>query len=324
MAISSIYQSNASETPIIRKWVLLGLLISIAIHLGFYVVSRMTTLERFSTQPTTRLVPRQFKVQQLAVDEDLLNQQDQASAKPEEEVNSTPNIPLPSEENLFEKEFEEVVATPNAPTDVERPILNEKPKIDSNAMSKLTKLQADSEASMQRALDSVDESLIKDIPKVISGSQFQLPVGDSDMSTFGQDAKGYSDLDTLLAQSGGLKEGTAPVLLPTDLLFDYDSAELRPAALGSLIKLGKLISRNPKVIFTIEGHADSFGKPEYNMALSKRRAASVKRWLVSSMGLDPKKIETIGFGSTQPIVPTSGTVEEQQMNRRVEIVMEFP
>ncbi len=322
MTTRSIYQSNASEAPIIRKWILLGLLISIVIHLGFYAVSRMTTLERFSTQPPTRLVPRQFNVQQLAVDEDLLNQQDQTSNKPEEKEAPTPNIPLPGEDNLFEKELGEVVATPGAPTEFKKPFLHEKPKIDSNSISKLSKLQADSEASMQSALSSVDESLITDVPKIVSGSQLQLPAGASEMSAFGT-VEGYSDLDTLLAQSGGLKEGTAPVLLPTDLLFDYDSADLRPAALSSLKKLGQLISRNPNVTFTIEGHADSFGTPQYNMVLSKKRALSVKRWLVSSMGLNPERIETKGYGSTQLIVPASGTVEEQQINRRVEIVMEF-
>ena len=323
MAIPSVYQSNASEAPIVRKWILFGFLISITIHLGFYAVSRMTKLEKFSTRPPTRLVPRQFHVQQLAVDEDLLNQQDQTSRKPEEQEDANASIPLPTEVNLFEKQLQEVVATPTASTEVEKMFLQEKPKIDTTTISKLTRLQADSEASLQTALDSVDESLIKDVPKIVSGSLLQLPSGDSDMSVSGT-TQGYSDLDTLLAQSGGLKEGTAPVLLPTDLLFDYDSANLRPAALGSLKKLGQLISKNPNVTFKIEGHADSFGRPEYNIVLSMRRALSVKRWLVSSMGLNPEKIETKGYGSTRLIVPASGTVEEQQMNRRVEIVMEFP
>ncbi len=323
MTTRSAYQSNASEVPTVRKWMILGFFISILIHLGFFAISRMTTLERFSTQPPTRLVPRQFNVQQLAVDEDLLNQQDETSRKPEKQKDSTPNIPLPGEVNLFEKELEEIVATPDAPAEFEKPFLQEKPKIDSDTISKLTKLQADSEASMQSALDSVDESLIEDVPKIVSGTQLQLPAGNSDLSAFGT-VEGYSDLDTLLAQSGGLKEGTAPVLLPTDLLFDYDSADLRPAALSSLRKLGQLISKNPSVTFKIEGHADSFGRPDYNMVLSTKRALSVKRWLVSSMGLNPEKIETKGYGATRLIVPASGTVEEQQMNRRVEIVMEFP
>jgi OOP family OmpA-OmpF porin len=134
--------------------------------------------------------------------------------------------------------------------------------------------------------------------------------------------KGYSELDDLLGRTGPLDEGTAPIFMPGDLLFAYDEAELQTAAMDSLRKLGTLILRNPNMNFLIEGHTDSFGTPEYNVGLSERRAIAVKNWLVEEMGIDPMRIRTKGLGSTRLVAPASESIEGQQLNRRVEIVLE--
>ena len=82
-----------------------------------------------------------------------------------------------------------------------------------------------------------------------------------------------------------------------------------------------LSRRNPQATFLIEGHSDSFGSDDYNLALSERRAETVKTWLVTVMKISPERIEAIGFGESQLITSASGTIEEQQINRRVEIVI---
>jgi outer membrane protein OmpA-like peptidoglycan-associated protein len=64
---------------------------------------------------------------------------------------------------------------------------------------------------------------------------------------------GFSDLDSLLAQKGPLGAGTKPILLPENQTFGYDSAILEPGAAEQLQKLGKLMQRNPKASFMIEG-----------------------------------------------------------------------
>ncbi|MBV9672719.1 MAG: OmpA family protein, partial [Verrucomicrobia bacterium] len=120
---------------------------------------------------------------------------------------------------------------------------------------------------------------------------------------------------------GQVGNSTAPILLPTDLLFDYDSATLRSGATASLQKLGRIIQRNPDASFKVEGHTDSFGSDAYNMDLSQRRAEIVKQWLVENMGIDANRIQTQGFGKTRLLVPGVRSVEEQQLNRRVEIVI---
>lgn len=134
----------------------------------------------------------------------------------------------------------------------------------------------------------------------------------------------FSEIDDLLASSGVLKKNTAPILMPTDLLFEYDSEALKPAAAQTLTKLGSLIKKNALASFRIEGHTDSFGSDAYNNLLSLRRAEAVKNWLVASMGLDASQISTVGLGKSRLLTPASGDVQQQQLNRRVEIVISIP
>ena len=112
--------------------------------------------------------------------------------------------------------------------------------------------------------------------------------------------------------------------MPTDLLFEYDSDALKPAATATLTKLGSLIKKNAKASFRIEGHTDSFGTDDYNNGLSLRRAEAVKSWLGFNMGIDASRISTIGLGKSRLLVPATGSVEQQQLNRRVEIVISVP
>ncbi len=136
----------------------------------------------------------------------------------------------------------------------------------------------------------------------------------------GARVKGFSNLDDLLGQGGGKLGGsTAPILMPTDLLFEYGSADLAEGARLSLMKLGFLIQKNPDSLFIVEGHTDSFGSHEYNLRLSQARALAVVSWLQASLKLGTDRIQAVGKGKTQHIVPASGTVEQQALNRRVEI-----
>jgi outer membrane protein OmpA-like peptidoglycan-associated protein len=142
---------------------------------------------------------------------------------------------------------------------------------------------------------------------------------------------GFSDLDQLLAQKGPLGSGTQ-LRMPDDQLFQYDSADLQPSAMGQLQKLGTLIKRNPKATFTVEGYSDSFGPPEYNLELSQRRADSVKQYLVQMMGISPDQIQTRGYGQMKFLVQPNlnvgpnqadidAEIRRQQPNRRVVIVV---
>lgn len=109
-------------------------------------------------------------------------------------------------------------------------------------------------------------------------------------------------------------------MLPSDLLFEYNSANLRESARVGLMKLALLVERNPGLYCWIEGYTDLFGTDAYNLDLSRRRAASVKEYLIGSLRIDPERIATRGFGESQPII-AGGNIDEQAPNRRVEIKM---
>ncbi len=130
---------------------------------------------------------------------------------------------------------------------------------------------------------------------------------------------GIESLDQLLDLPANLLL-SKKTLLPSDLLFEFNRAELRESAKVGLMKLGLLIDKNPMLYCWIEGHTDLIGSDETNFELSERRAEAVKNYLVDSMRMDPKRIITRGFGKTQPLI-TGGDKDVQAPNRRVEIRM---
>ncbi len=109
-------------------------------------------------------------------------------------------------------------------------------------------------------------------------------------------------------------------MLPSDLIFEFNRAELRESAKVGLMKLVLLIDKNPNLYCWIEGHTDLIGGEEFNLRLSQMRAEAVKEYLVKSTGLNPERIITRGFGKSQPLV-TEGEADAQAPNRRVEIKM---
>src|SRR6202022_2233261 len=173
---------------------------------------------------------------------------------------------------------------------------------------------AESAVAIEKELREVRQQLFSDKPdapsrpKIASGNKKNPgkteneDVADSNIPGSASVPAGFSNLDELLSGSGQLGNGTAPIMMPTDLLFDYDSANLRPGATASLQKLGRLIQRNPQSVFKVEGHTDSFGSDHYNLDLSQRRAETVKSWLVENMRIDPDRIQTQGYGKSRFLV----------------------
>jgi peptidoglycan-associated lipoprotein len=84
-----------------------------------------------------------------------------------------------------------------------------------------------------------------------------------------------------------------------DVFFEYDSAELSDAGRASLDKNATWLRRWVSTTVTVEGHADSRGTNEYNLALAERRAASVRDYLVS-LGVPATRINIVSKGEEQP------------------------
>jgi outer membrane protein OmpA-like peptidoglycan-associated protein len=102
-----------------------------------------------------------------------------------------------------------------------------------------------------------------------------------------------------------------------DVTFDTNSTEVRPELYTEINRVARVLNQYPDTLIRVEGHTDSKGSDEYNMGLSKRRAAAVKT-LLSLRGVAENRIEVVGYGKTMPIA-TNDTELGRQKNRRVEI-----
>jgi outer membrane protein OmpA-like peptidoglycan-associated protein len=116
------------------------------------------------------------------------------------------------------------------------------------------------------------------------------------------------------------------IVLAADVLFEFDRADLTPAANARLEELAnQLADLGPRQV-TIGGHTDSHGDTAYNQDLSERRAESVRAALDQRLDGD-FTFEVTGHGETEPVAPNeledgSDNPEGRALNRRVEIT--FP
>lgn len=104
-----------------------------------------------------------------------------------------------------------------------------------------------------------------------------------------------------------------------DVLFATGKADLQPGALRTIERLARFMTEYPAKTVLIEGYTDNVGSEPFNMALSERRAASVKTALLEA-GISPGRVATVGYGTANPVASNS-TAEGRLMNRRVEIVI---
>ncbi len=104
-----------------------------------------------------------------------------------------------------------------------------------------------------------------------------------------------------------------------DVLFDTNSARLRPAALDRLRPLARYLAAEPGVRVRIDGHTDARASDAYNQQLSEARAQSVADALID-MGADRPRFEVTGHGKREPIA-SNATAQGRQQNRRVEVTL---
>jgi outer membrane protein OmpA-like peptidoglycan-associated protein len=115
------------------------------------------------------------------------------------------------------------------------------------------------------------------------------------------------------------------IALSADVLFDFDKADLKPAARPSLDKVVAFLKSYPKANARIEGHTDSKGDDAYNQKLSQQRAESVRKFLASQGAT--LRMSTRGWGEKKPVAPNAkpdgkDDPEGRQKNRRVEITVQ--
>ena len=103
------------------------------------------------------------------------------------------------------------------------------------------------------------------------------------------------------------------------ILFDSGSDKIKGESYQTLKEIGQLLTDDPKLRLSIEGHTDSDGTDDYNLKLSQRRSESVRTYLIENYKVDGNRLESKGWGESKPI-DTNNTPEGKANNRRVELV----
>jgi outer membrane protein OmpA-like peptidoglycan-associated protein len=105
----------------------------------------------------------------------------------------------------------------------------------------------------------------------------------------------------------------------SDVLFDVDSAVVRPDARDALDQASQVLIEFPKTAVVVQGHTDSTGTEVHNQELSERRAHAVVAYL-NGRGIDPARMAPIGYGEGQPIASNESESGRAQ-NRRVDLLL---
>jgi outer membrane protein OmpA-like peptidoglycan-associated protein len=302
------------------RWILPALFLSLLLHGLFWFWSNKTLISQATDSPVEENKPRVFRVERVDVKAQVNQTPREQTPRP---ISTPVPISLPEEKISLEKN-PGVTGGMKAPPKIDNTILSEKPGI----IPPLPVTSNKAIADLPQIKDPTTDETLRDMP-VVSSPSAAMPalapaITDISRKSGTGSSHGFSDLDKLLAQTGPLSAETAPIMMPGDVLFDYDASALQQGAVESLEKLGRLLKRNPRSRFIIEGHTDSFGPDDYNLRLSEQRAQSVKDWLVANMGIPADSIETHGFGKSRLIVPASASIPDQRINRRVEIVIRPP
>lgn len=273
---------------------LLGCLLSLVIH--FFILKKIGLLEisSFNSNSFDQFLPRKFKIERVNIDPKLLEE----APKKQEVLLKPTEVAISESSSSASKEL--VIQGVPKSNDIDITQLEEKNSGDISAVKSLhennqSPISLEKEEVGKESLEKVTTDLLQQ--------------------------RNYSQLDNLLKEKEILSSNPAPILLPTDLLFEYNADQLKPEAERNLEKLALLIKKNPKAKFIIEGFTDSFGSDAYNLDLSNRRANSIKEWLIQKQLVNNQQIEGYGLGKTHFIVPATGTIQQQQLNRRVEIII---
>ena len=109
------------------------------------------------------------------------------------------------------------------------------------------------------------------------------------------------------------------IQLPGAILFDFDSAQIRPDAERTLSDVKSVIASYAARPVRVEGHTDSIASDEYNKKLSEQRAKSVTSWFTAN-GIEAARLSAAGLGESKPVASNDDAAGRQR-NRRVEIVI---
>jgi OOP family OmpA-OmpF porin len=105
-----------------------------------------------------------------------------------------------------------------------------------------------------------------------------------------------------------------------NILFDFDSTQIRPEYNEKLSILGEFLKNNPSTYVVLTGFTDGTGPSDYNLGLARRRAESIEAYLVDKFNVGVGQIVTQWYGKADPVAGND-TSEGRRENRRVEVIV---
>jgi peptidoglycan-associated lipoprotein len=104
------------------------------------------------------------------------------------------------------------------------------------------------------------------------------------------------------------------------VFFESDSSDLTPTATATLDRQAQWLSRYPRYVFVVEGHADERGTREYNFSLGARRGQTVRDYL-ASRGINSSRMRTVSYGKERPVA-VCNDISCWSQNRRAVTVLD--
>lgn len=167
------------------------------------------------------------------------------------------------------------------------------------------------------------KTLLITLPILFLGACSSTADTDASKKTETAQKKPESNVETGKLSTGKLskeekvkKYGDA--ILNSTVWFNFDDATIAPKYIKSLKAHAKELVDNPKMKITIQGYTDEQGTPEYNVALSERRAKAVSKYLKSN-GVGSNQIKLVSYGEEKPL-NKGHTKAAHAQNRRAKIV----
>jgi outer membrane protein OmpA-like peptidoglycan-associated protein len=139
---------------------------------------------------------------------------------------------------------------------------------------------------------------------------------------YGDDSKNRNAIANIRIAQGAVplydRMMTDGKIITYGITFDVGKSSIKPESMGELNRIVRLMTDNPDLKFSVEGHTDSTGNEASNRTLSEARSKAIVDKLVEA-GIDADRLQSAGKGQNNPIADNS-TDEGRAKNRRVEFV----
>jgi outer membrane protein OmpA-like peptidoglycan-associated protein len=317
-----------------KRWLIAAVALALFFHASVAGVFDLCRIPRMQTPAQHSDMIGPFTVQQVVINAKDLQRD---TPDPTEHMAAPPAPKNPAEFNLDPNLVEKALQTPQP---MLRPPTLPEPAhvVGASDLSQGAPYVESDNAAMSAEISKVEPmapssdpaaSTSKMAQDLISSSAGATQAGQvsGSVSSTGQGAgnvPGFGELPPPPPPQPDLDRLPEPVLvrLPADVLFDFDSAQLKPDAANLLGQAAAMIAKYPDASITVDGYSDSFGQQDYNIQLSAQRAQAVQEWLQAHAPPGTYRFKSQGHGSVDYVVSPTLSIAGQQPNRRVELVIQ--